>query len=138
MLIGAPIQVAISLGLGTLAAMLVGRTPLEAVFLGAVVSVCSSVVLVRVAGERTLETTLHGRLALGWSIVQDLLTVVLVVVLAVVAEGGTRPILDAALATAVALGFVVAVVVSARGSCPPSCRGSRSSARASCSSLRWR
>ncbi len=110
-LIGAPIQVAISLGLGTLAALLVGRTPIQAVFLGAVVSVCSSVVLVRVAGERTLETTLHGRLALGWSIVQDLLTVVLVVALAVMAEGGTRPILGAALATAVAVGFVVAVVV---------------------------
>ena len=110
-LLGAPLQVAISLGLGTGVALLLGSPLLEALFLGAVVSVCSSVVLVKVAGETTLQTTLHGRLALGWSIVQDLLTVVLVVVLSTLAGSGENRALQAVASTAVALGFVAVVVV---------------------------
>ena len=110
-LLGAPLQVAISLGLGAGAALFLGSPLLEALFLGAVVSVCSSVVLVKVAGETTLQTTLHGRLALGWSIVQDLLTVVLVVVLSTLAGSGENRVLQAVASTAVALGFVAVVVI---------------------------
>ncbi len=90
-LIGAPLQVAISIALGAGIALAIGRPMLESLFLGAVASVCSSVVLVKVAGEASLETTAHGKLALAWSIVQDLLTVVLVVVLGALAAGGADP-----------------------------------------------
>lgn len=109
-LIGAPIQVGISLALGAGAALAFGAGIVEALFIGAVVSVCSSVVLVKVAGETTLQTTLYGKLALGWSLVQDLLTVVLVVVLSTLAGEGGR-VIDALAVTAVALGFVAGVVV---------------------------
>ena len=87
-LIGAPLQVAITMGLGVGTSVLLGIPFTEALFIGASVSVCSSVVLAKVAGERDLEATLHGRIALSWSIVQDLLTVVLVVV--AVGGRGTR------------------------------------------------
>jgi CPA2 family monovalent cation:H+ antiporter-2 len=109
--IGAPIQVATSMGLGTAAAALLGRSLVEALFLGAVISVCSSVVLVKVAGDTTLETTLHGRLALSWSIAQDLITVVLVVILSAIATDSEQPVLDALLATAGAAAYVVGVLV---------------------------
>lgn len=110
-LVGATLQVAITLALGTAAMLLVGRPLVEALFLGAVVSICSSVVLVKVAGETALQTTLHGRLAFSWSIVQDLITVVLVVVLSAVAVESDQPVVDALLATALAAAFVVAVLV---------------------------
>jgi CPA2 family monovalent cation:H+ antiporter-2 len=109
--VGAPIQVAVTMALGTGAALAMDSTLIEALFLGAVVSICSSVVLVKVAGEATLENTAHGRLALSWSIVQDLITVVLVVVLSAIAGESEQPLLDALLATALAAGFVVAVLV---------------------------
>ena len=109
--VGAPIQVAVTMALGTGAALALNSTLIEALFLGAVVSICSSVVLVKVAGEATLENTTHGRLALSWSIVQDLITVVLVVVLSAIAGESEQPVLDALLATALAAGFVVAVLV---------------------------
>ncbi|HSM37824.1 MAG TPA: cation:proton antiporter, partial [Candidatus Limnocylindrales bacterium] len=109
--LGAPLQVLFSVGLGGGVAWLLGSPPIEAAFVGAVVSVCSSVVLVKVAGESTLETTLHGRLALAWSIVQDLLTVVLVVVLSAAATESSQPVIDGLLATAVAAAFVVGVLV---------------------------
>ncbi|HEX6129299.1 MAG TPA: cation:proton antiporter [Candidatus Limnocylindria bacterium] len=110
-LIGAPVQVAVTMALGTGAALLLGSALIEALFLGAVVSICSSVVLVKVAGEAVLENTTHGRLALSWSIVQDLVTVVLVVVLSAVAGESDQPLLDAVAATALAAAFVVAVLV---------------------------
>jgi CPA2 family monovalent cation:H+ antiporter-2 len=109
-LIGAPAQVAISLGLGTLTALLLGESLVAGLFLGAVVSVCSSVVLVKVAGDGVLETTRHGRLALGWSLIQDVLTIVLVVALSAVATESTDALRDAAVRTAVALAFVGAVL----------------------------
>ncbi len=111
-LVGATAQVAITMALATAAMMLFAGSPvIEALFLGAVVSICSSVVLVKVAGETTLESTLHGRLAFSWSIVQDLITVVLVVVLSAMAVESDSPVLDALVATALAAAFVVAVLV---------------------------
>ncbi len=110
-LIGAPLQVAISIALGAGIALAIGRPMLESLFLGAVASVCSSVVLVKVAGEASLETTAHGKLALAWSIVQDLLTVVLVVVLGALAAGGADPALEALRSTVVALAVVAAVLI---------------------------
>lgn len=110
-LLGAPAQVLVSMGLGGGTAYLLGSSPIAAAFIGAVVSICSSVVLVKVAGETALETTLHGRLALSWSIAQDLITVILVVVLSAAATESEQPILDAVGATLLAGIFVAAVLV---------------------------
>jgi K+:H+ antiporter len=110
-LIGAPLQVLLTTGLGTGVALLMGSTLVEALFLGAVVSISSTVVLAKIAGESTLETALHGRLALGWTIVQDLLTVVLVVVLSAVAGTSDQPLLDGLVSITVALVFVAGVLV---------------------------
>ncbi|MEX1155618.1 MAG: cation:proton antiporter [Chloroflexota bacterium] len=110
-LIGAPLQVAFSIALGAGIAFSIGRPVLESLFLGAIASVSSSVVLVKVAGETSLETTAHGKLALAWSIMQDLLTVVLVVVLGALAGRGEEPALKAVWAMVVALAVVAAVLV---------------------------
>ena len=108
-LVGAPVQVAVTMAIGFGVALLLGSTPLEGLFLGAVSAIASSVVLAKVAGE-ALEATPHGRIALSWSIVQDLLTVLLVVLLSAIAAPGEAPIIDAIVATAIALGFVAAVL----------------------------
>ncbi|MEP6470234.1 MAG: cation:proton antiporter, partial [Chloroflexota bacterium] len=110
-LIGAPLQVGITLGLGVGVAALAGATLIEALFLGSVASISSSVVLAKVAGEAALGSTPHGRIALSWSIVQDLLTVVLVVLLSAISVPGDAPVLDAVIASAIALGFVAIVLV---------------------------
>jgi K+:H+ antiporter len=109
--VGAPLQVALTTSLGTVVALGFGSPLPEALFLGAVVSVSSTVVMVKVAGESTLETAIHGRLALGWSIVQDLLTVVLVVVLSAVAGESDEPLLDGLVSISVALAFVAGVLL---------------------------
>lgn len=108
-LIVAPIQVATTMSLGAAAGLALGWPLIEALFIGAAVAVCSTVVLVKVAGEGSLHTTPHGRIAVGISIVQDLLTVILVVLLS--ALGGEGTVIDVVRSTALALGFVLAAIV---------------------------
>ncbi|HET7686213.1 MAG TPA: cation:proton antiporter [Candidatus Limnocylindria bacterium] len=108
--VGAPVQVAITLAIGTAAGMALGHPLIEALFLGAIVSIASSVVMVKVVGERDLHATLHGKLAFAWSVVQDLLTVVLVVVLSALALESDEPLVDVTRATILAAAFVAAVI----------------------------
>jgi monovalent cation:H+ antiporter-2, CPA2 family len=103
------IQVAVTMTLTVAAALAFGWPLIEALFIGAAVAVCSTVVLVKVAGEGTLHTSPHGRIAIGVSIVQDLLTVILVVLLS--ALGGEGTLTDVVRSTALALGFVLAAIV---------------------------
>ncbi len=108
---GTPLQVALTMSIGTATGLALGSPLIEALFIGGAVSVCSTVVLVKVAGEDALQTTLYGRTALGVSIVQDLLTVVLVVVLSAIGGGEEEGIAGPLVSVAVAIGFVALMVV---------------------------
>jgi CPA2 family monovalent cation:H+ antiporter-2 len=110
-LTGTPVQVAITMAIGTGTGLALGWGVLEALFIGGAVAVASTVVLVKVAGEGALHTTAHGRTALGVSIVQDLLTVVLVVALSAFGSREVESIGSLLIAAGVALGFVALVVV---------------------------
>ena len=109
-LAGVPAQVLLTMAIGTGVGLSLGWDLIEALFIGGAVSVCSTVVLVRVAGEATLHTTTHGRIALGVSIIQDLVTVVLVVTLAALGSRAEESWLALVGTGAVALGFVALVL----------------------------
>lgn len=110
-LLGTPIQVAITMAVGTFTGLALGWEVPEALFIGGAVSVCSTVVLVKVAGEAALHTTSYGRAALGVSIVQDVVTIVLVVALTAIGGEEEATPLSAAGTVAIALGFVAVMVV---------------------------
>jgi len=103
---GAPLQVALTMAVGTGTGLLMGWELIEALFIGGAVAVCSTVVLAKVAGEGTLHDTPYGRAALGVSIVQDLVTIVLVVALTALGSPDEQSLLGIALRAAIALGFV--------------------------------
>ena len=109
-LAGVPIQVALTMAIGTATGLALGWELLSALFIGGAVSVASTVVLVKVAGEAALHTTAYGRTALGVSIVQDLLTVVLVVGLSALGGQADESWLGFVGAIVVALGFVALVL----------------------------
>ncbi|MDQ3689243.1 MAG: cation:proton antiporter [Chloroflexota bacterium] len=110
-LAGVPVQVAFTMAIGTAVGLALGWDLIEALFIGGAVSVASTVVLVKVAGESALHTTAHGRTALGVSIIQDLLTVVLVVTLSALGSSGEESWVQLAGAGAVALGFIGVVLI---------------------------
>ena len=106
------------MAIGTGTGLALGWPLIEALFIGGAVAVCSTVVLVKVAGERALQTTSYGRTALGVSIVQDLVTVVLVVALSALGSREDEGIGGLVIRGAVAIGFVALLIVG-RVTAPP-------------------
>ncbi len=107
--LGGAAQVVLVLGAGYLVGIVLGWSPLQALFLGSIVSISSTVVLSKVLGERGELDSPHGRLSLAWAAVQDLATVLLVVLLTGLGSGGQNPLSDTAWALGKAGLFLIVV-----------------------------
>ena len=86
-IVGANLQVLATILVGYLVGIALGFGPLEALIFGAVISNSSSTVLTKILSDRGELGSLHSHISLGWSSIQDLGTVVLVVVFTALAEG---------------------------------------------------
>ena len=78
---GALVQITIATGLGMLLALALGWSWGAGLVFGICLSVASTVVLLRALEERRLLETNRGRIAIGWLIVEDLVTVLVLVML---------------------------------------------------------
>jgi CPA2 family monovalent cation:H+ antiporter-2 len=78
---GAMVQIAVATSLGIGLAMVLGWGWAAGVVLGLSLSVASTVVLLRALIARNALDTIHGRVAVGWLIVEDLFTVLVLVLL---------------------------------------------------------
>ncbi len=78
---GAAGQILVATVLGAVLGLFLGWPPGQALILGLAVSVASTVVLVRALTQRGELLTGQGRIAVGWLIVEDLFTVVVLVLL---------------------------------------------------------
>jgi monovalent cation:H+ antiporter-2, CPA2 family len=113
--LGGSLQVLCTMGLGPLLAPTLGLSFVQGVFLGAILALSSTVVAMKVLMGRGELQALHGRVALGILVAQDLAVVPMVVMLPAVAGGSERLLPDLAIA-AVKAGAVLlgAYVVGAR------------------------
>lgn len=103
---GAIVQISVATVLGIGLAWLIGWGTPAGVVLGLAVSVASTVVLLRALMARNALDSIHGRVAVGWLIVEDLFTVFVLVLLpslALVFKGEGSG-LDVVLPLAAALG----------------------------------
>jgi CPA2 family monovalent cation:H+ antiporter-2 len=80
-LIGGLAQIVATAAIGPALAPLLGLTPFEGVFLGALIALSSTVVALKLLGARGELGSLHGHVALGILVAQDLAVIPLVVVL---------------------------------------------------------
>jgi monovalent cation:H+ antiporter-2, CPA2 family len=78
---GAVLQVAVAAGLGALAAHLLGMSLGGGIVFGLALAIASTVVMMRALQERQLMDSERGRIAAGWLVVQDVLTVLALVLL---------------------------------------------------------
>jgi CPA2 family monovalent cation:H+ antiporter-2 len=108
-LVGGTAQVIILILAGTAVAGVLGFAPVESVFFGAFVALSSTTVLAKVLGDRGETDAMHGTLAMAWATVQDLLTIVLVVLLTGIA-GAHGESGDLVFALAKALAFMAIVL----------------------------
>ena len=87
-IIGGSAQVIAMVATGFGVGVALGFGPLESLFFGAFVSQSSSAVLAKILGDRGEFDSPHGHVALGWATLQDLSTIVLVVILGALSIGG--------------------------------------------------
>ncbi len=90
---GALLQTALSTAIGYGLARYGGATPAASLVLGVAVSVASTVVLLRGLMDNGLLESLHGRVAVGWLVLEDLLTVMILVLLPLLAVSSADRIL---------------------------------------------
>jgi monovalent cation:H+ antiporter-2, CPA2 family len=108
---GALLQSAAATLLGYLLARAFGWPPMEGLILGAALSVASTVVLLRALEAHALVASPAGHIAVGWLIVEDVLTVVVLVLLpALGRHDSTSSGESLVYALAVALAKLVALV----------------------------
>ncbi|RLS82822.1 MAG: sodium:proton exchanger [Planctomycetota bacterium] len=119
---GALVASAVATAIGTLLGRTIGWSwPAAAVF-GGCVAVASTVVLLRVLADHRALHTRPGHVAVGWLVVEDLLTVAALVVLPTVFGGGeptVEGLLLSLLLALVKIAALVAVVVFAGGKVIP-------------------
>ena len=109
---GAIVQSLIATGLGALVVRLFGWDWTAGLVFGAALSVASTVVLVRVLTDSGDLHSPTGRIAVGWLVVEDLFTVVLLVVLPAVASQSTHGhVLSAVAVTLLKLCGLVALIL---------------------------
>jgi len=82
---GALAQIVVATALGALAAWLWGWTPGAGLLFGLALSVASTVVLLRALEQQGALDSEDGRIAVGWLVVEDLVTVLVLVLLPVLA-----------------------------------------------------
>jgi len=117
---GAVVQITVATALGAVASQLWGWSWGSGIVFGLCLSVASTVVLLRALEDRGLLDSVDGRIAVGWLIVEDLATVLVLVLLPALAPmlGSTSPeVTTAANASglfstlAITLGKVTAFIV---------------------------
>jgi CPA2 family monovalent cation:H+ antiporter-2 len=82
-LLGGPLGILMSVGLGLGAGTLLGWAPLQGIIVGMVVSVASTMVLARLLLDRGELRSQHGRVMIGLTLVEDLTVVVLTILIPV-------------------------------------------------------
>jgi CPA2 family monovalent cation:H+ antiporter-2 len=84
---GATIQILLTLAIGAVLMVALGFPLREALVIGACVSLSSTLVVLKSLIDRGEIDSLHGKAAIGWSIVQDIATIVFIVGLPPLAGG---------------------------------------------------
>ncbi len=80
-ILGAPLGIALSVGVAFIAGWLLGWSPVQSVAIGATISVASTMVLSKLLIERGELLSHHGRVMIGITLVEDLAVVILTVLL---------------------------------------------------------
>ena len=80
-ILGAPIGIFLSIGMASLVGWLLGWPPVQSIVVGAVISVASTMVLVRFLADRGELHSSHGQVMVGITLVEDLAVVMMTVLL---------------------------------------------------------
>lgn len=90
--IGGTAQMLITLGLGTLLALLLGFSTTASLYAGIALAFSSTVIVVKLLSDKKDLNSLHGKLAIGFLLMQDFFAVITIIFLASSHSGPSLPI----------------------------------------------
>jgi CPA2 family monovalent cation:H+ antiporter-2 len=105
-ILGGMAQIALTAAIGYGLGRAAGLVPVGALFFGFIISLSSTMVVLKLLIDRGELDTTHGRIMLGILLVQDLAVVPMMVVMPAIGEGGAGLLVSLGLAFAKAVGFV--------------------------------
>jgi CPA2 family monovalent cation:H+ antiporter-2 len=111
---GGSVEIGLIVLLGVLTAWLLDWTMYRGVYLGCLVALSSTAIVLKLLQEAGEIDTLHGRICLGILLLQDLALVPMMIVLPVLADPQGSLILPLAAAAVKAAGFLLAAVLASR------------------------
>jgi len=109
--LGGLVQILLTVGLGFLVGILLHRTLVESVLLGFVLSLSSTMVVLKILMERGELESAHGRVMLGILLVQDLAVVPMMVILPALGHSEVSLLATLGVAVLEAVLFLVAMLV---------------------------
>jgi CPA2 family monovalent cation:H+ antiporter-2 len=93
---GGILQTLLAMVLGTVLGLVLGYSLTSSIFLGGIIAIASSILMLKLLGARDEMESIQGRIAIGTSIVQDISMVALIVILPALAVGIGPELLGAA------------------------------------------
>jgi CPA2 family monovalent cation:H+ antiporter-2 len=111
--IGGPVQILATMGVGPLLAPILGLDFQQGLFLGALLALSSTVVAIKVLMGRGELQALHGRMAVGVLVAQDLAVVPMVVILPALSGGSDALVVSLGIAGLKALAVLAGAFVMA-------------------------
>jgi len=108
-ILAGPLQVGITTVCGILAGLLFGRPPGESIFLGFIISLSSTAIVIRILQERAETNSPHGRMVIGILIFQDVIVVPMMLVTPFLGSGGEQ--VDLFLLWQLAKGFIILALI---------------------------
>jgi len=118
-LVGAPLGILLCVGIGLAVGALLGWPVIQGVAVGCIISVASTMVLLRLLMDRGEMAAEHGRLMVTLSLVEDLAVVILTVVLPSFSPNGGATLAEAAWKVGKAILLLVPIAVAAWKLFPP-------------------
>ncbi|MEX2586862.1 MAG: cation:proton antiporter [Actinomycetota bacterium] len=107
-------QVTFTCAIGFLLSIGLGMEPVTALYVAIALTFSSTIIIVKLLSDKRELDELHGRIAIGFLIVQDLVVVLVMMGLTAFAEGGDNLAIQGARTVAVGGGLLLATGVAAR------------------------
>jgi len=103
-------QLAFTIVFGLILILLMGKSPMESLYVAVALTFSSTIIIVKLLSDKREIDSLHGRIAVGFLIVQDIAVVLAMMAMSTLRDAGEQPALDIVGSLALRVGMAVVLI----------------------------